>query len=34
MPQEKIDFIVKTQDGKNVLRRYKGSDAVVTFLAA
>ncbi len=30
MPQEKIDFIVKTQDGKNVLRRYKGSDAVVT----
>lgn len=30
MPQEKIDFIIKTQDGKNVLRRYKGSDAVVT----
>lgn len=30
MPQEKIDFIIKTQDGKNVLRRYKGSDAVVS----
>lgn len=30
MPQEKNDFIIKTQDGKNVLRRYKGSDAVVS----
>ncbi|MCR5045807.1 MAG: leucine-rich repeat domain-containing protein [Treponema sp.] len=30
MPQKKVDFIIKTQGGKNVLRRYKGSDAVVT----
>ena len=30
MPQEKIDFIIKAQNGKNVLRRYKGADAVVS----
>ena len=30
MPQKKVDFIIKAQNGKNVLRRYKGSDAVVT----